>query len=200
MKFSIGVDEAGRGAWAGPIVAAAVFSSKPLPPSIRDSKELSKKQRELSYQYIIENFHYGLGVISSQAIDSQGLSWANKRAMELAIKDLRSKMKIPPSTKVLVDGKNIGLQIPGVLPPQYIIDGDRIKKVISAASIVAKVTRDAIMSNFKKLDSIYKFSKHKGYGTGLHLEQLKAHGVCDIHRKSFSPIKKLLEDAEVNMA
>jgi ribonuclease HII len=194
MDFEIGIDEAGRGAWAGPIVACAIFKPRntPLPTSIRDSKELSPKQRSLAYEYLIKNFHYGVGIVSPQEIDSEGLSWANRQCMRLALKSLKSKISIPPLTSILIDGVDINVALIGVKPPRYIVNGDRICPTISAASIIAKVCRDELMNDLSKSIPLYGFEKHKGYGTPFHSKAIKQHGVTTAHRNSYKPIKKFL--------
>jgi ribonuclease HII len=205
MKFEIGIDEAGRGAWAGPIVAGAIFipigrNSNPLPPSIRDSKELTAKQRELAFDYLTKHYLFGIGIVSSQKIDENGLTWANIEVMKGAVKSLRKKLLIPPKTELLVDGKDIGLYIEGLTLPRYIIDGDRKIPSISAASIIAKVYRDKYMCDLSKRVIGYGFESHKGYGTKSHSESLNQLGVSLQHRKSYKPIMTYMAKQTNNSA
>jgi ribonuclease HII len=178
-----GVDEVGRGPLAGPVVAAAVI----LPPDVRidglnDSKKLSESQRVEVFEEIV---HLGLvcavGILDHEAIDAMNILRASLMAMRKAVVDL----KITPEV-VLVDGNH---PIPRLEYPQYaIVGGDASCRCISAASVVAKVTRDRIMERFEALHPQFSFSKHKGYPTPDHLEELREHGPCVIHRKTFKPV------------
>jgi len=198
MNFEIGIDEAGRGAWAGPIVGAALFTSLELPRSIRDSKELSKKQRHLVFEFLTKNYIYGVGIVEAPSIDANGLTWANRKCMERAISNLKHKMHVPPNTKIYVDGLNIGLKLSGMLVPKYLVDGDRTTPCISGASIIAKVTRDKIMEELGEKCPDYGFGKHKGYGTKDHTTALKRYGATIHHRKSFKPIQTYYKELEKN--
>lgn len=191
--FVGGVDEAGRGPWAGPVVAAAALFLDPLslPSSllngIQDSKKLSKVKREHFYQELIvlKSFNYGIGIASVEEIDRLNILKATFLAMERAVQSLAQL----PHT-LLIDGKHIpsfqGLQ---TVP---VIKGDNISLSIAAASIFAKVTRDKIMENLAKTHPHYGWECNAGYGTGQHQEALKVHGITPHHRKSFAPIKRLL--------
>lgn len=184
-----GVDEAGRGALAGPVVAAAVILySKNWEHRIDDSKKLSPLQREETYHELFSKAEIGIGVIPEAVIDRINILQATLLAMHDAI----SRLKVQPDL-VLIDGKFV----PQInLPCQPVIDGDALIPCISAASIIAKVTRDTMM---RELDSIYPqygFARHKGYGTRLHMEALQSYGPTAVHRKTFSPVKSLLVPSE----
>lgn len=188
-----GVDEAGRGPWAGPVVAAAaVFLDPPsLPPTllngIQDSKKLSKIKREQLYEELtkLESFSYGIGMASVEEIDRLNILKATFLGMERAMKALPQQ----PQT-LLIDGKYIpsfqGIQ---TIP---VIKGDSISLSIAAASIFAKVTRDRIMETLSQTHPAYGWEHNAGYGTQHHQDALKIHGITPHHRKSFAPIKVLL--------
>ena len=187
-KLVAGVDEAGRGPLAGPVVAACVVCNsqiavdKELLETINDSKKLSQKIREEVFEIIIKNFTFGIGICDHETIDRINILQATFLAMKKAISDLKEK-----SDYLLVDGK---FSIPNCSYPQEaIIKGDEKVFSIMAASIIAKVSRDRMMLAFHKEYPQYGFDLHKGYGTKLHLEQIKKHGPCAIHRKSFGPCK-----------
>lgn len=179
-----GVDEAGRGPLAGPVVASAVivrdFSFSSL---VDDSKKMSPKAREIAFEEILEKSVVGIGVIDPPLIDKINIYEATLRAMKEAVTKLG---EIPAC--VLVDGPR-GPRLPFKQFP--IIDGDAVSFSIACASIVAKVTRDRIMEYYDRLYPEYGFKKHKGYGTEQHLEALRKHGPCKIHRRSFEPVKSL---------
>jgi ribonuclease HII len=181
-----GVDEAGVGPIAGPVIAAAVI----LNPAkkiykLRDSKILSPKQREILYTRIIENaLCTAVGISSLEEIDRLNIFHATMLAMQRAI----SNLKIIPSL-VLIDGRSK----PSIdLPVQTIVGGDRTVKCISAASIIAKVTRDRIMCDYHEKLPLYCFNKHKGYSTKQHQELVRIHGISPIHKYSFSFVKQFL--------
>lgn len=187
-KYVAGVDEAGRGPLAGPVVAAAVilpeeFSSNQL----NDSKKLSSSKREKIYN---ELMNVDSKVISAFAvIDEVVIDKINiLRATHMAMAQASSNLSIEPSF-VIIDGMPIK-DFP--FNNESIIKGDTKSLSIAAASVIAKVERDRIMLNYSKEYPEYKFEKHKGYGTKLHLDALKKFGPCKIHRKSFAPVKKFL--------
>jgi len=178
-----GIDEAGRGALAGPVVAAAVV----LPEKFRhrrlnDSKQLAPELREQIYSDLVSNpeVRWTVGTIDSVEIDRINILRASHRAMRLAITGL-----IDSPDHVLVDGLPV---IPFPLPQTAIIDGDCISLSIAAASVIAKVTRDRMMRDFCAQFPQYCFHQHKGYGTELHLLKLHEFGPCPIHRRSFEPV------------
>lgn len=180
-----GLDEAGRGPWAGPVVAAAVI----LPPRIHlpgltDSKLLTGKKREELYEKIIQKAHWGVGKASSKEVDRYGLIKATNRAFLRALKALT----VTPE-HLMVDGRD-KFKFP--IPFTSVIKGDQKIRCISAASIIAKVTRDRLMVQYEQRYPGYHFGRHKGYGTRLHQEALKANGVTGIHRKSYLPVQAYL--------
>lgn len=182
-----GVDEAGRGALAGPVVAAAVV----LPEKFRhrrlnDSKQLSLESREEIYSELVSNpeVRWTVGIIDSTEIDRINILRASHRAMRLAIGAL-----MDPPDHVLIDGLPV---IPFPFPQTAIIDGDCISLSIAAASVIAKVTRDRMMRDFCSQFPQYCFDQHKGYGTELHLLKLHEFGPCPIHRRSFEPVAQPL--------
>jgi len=182
-----GIDEAGRGALAGPVVASAVV----LPEKFRhrrlnDSKQLAPELREQIYSELVSDLHvrWTVGIVDSVEIDRINILRASHRAMRLAIEAL-----IEPPDHVLIDGLPV---IPFPLPQTAIIDGDCISLSIAAASVIAKVTRDRIMRDFCAHFPQYCFGQHKGYGTELHLLKLYEFGPCPIHRRSFEPVAQPL--------
>ena len=188
-KYVAGIDEAGRGPLAGPVVASAVFipqewfkEAKKI-RNIRDSKQLSEKKREEVFKEMMKNknIKWGIGIISEKIIDRINILEATKLAMIDAIKDLEKKNNIKADYAV-IDGK---MKLDISIDQGSIIKGDDKVFSISAASIIAKVTRDEIMIKYDKKYPDYNFKKHKGYGTKEHIDNLKKHGKCSIHRKTF---------------
>jgi len=182
-----GIDEAGRGALAGPVVAAAVV----LPEKFRhrrlnDSKQLTPELREQIYSELISDpqVRWTVGIVDSVEIDRINILRASHRAMRLAVEAL-----IEPPDHVLIDGLPV---IPFPLPQTAIIEGDCISLSIAAASVIAKVTRDRMMRDFCAHFPQYCFGQHKGYGTELHLLKLHEFGPCPIHRRSFEPVAQPL--------
>ncbi|MFA4872019.1 MAG: ribonuclease HII [Patescibacteria group bacterium] len=186
-NFIAGLDEAGRGSWAGPVVAACLIFDLKIPLEkllkINDSKLLTMNMREKAFDWLIQNFQYGLGVVSHKLIDSLGIVPATKMAMKQAVENL----SVQPDY-LLIDAVKLS-EI--TIPQENIIKGDRKIWSIAAASIVAKVARDKIMAEEHEKFPQYGFDKHKGYGTRLHYKMLCKHGICEIHRKSYKPIKNL---------
>ena len=183
----IGVDEAGRGPLAGPVVAAAVIlGNARLTSRIDDSKKLTSRQRDKAFLEITAKTVFGIGVINEQVIDRLNILQATRLAMENAIFSLiaRLKNKKKRNIHVLVDG-TVMLDIK--MPFTNIIRGDAKSKSIASASIVAKVTRDRIMSLYDKVYPQYGFIEHKGYPTQRHKTALRQFGPSLIHRKSFKP-------------
>lgn len=185
MHMIMGVDEVGRGPLAGPVVAAAVILNPEKPiPGLKDSKLLSDKKR----QYLADEIRrhalaYALGRAEVHEIDQLNIHHASLLAMQRAILALP---KIYNIEMILIDG----IFCPEVpFPCKAIIGGDKIEPVISAASILAKVSRDAEMLEFDLLYPDYGFSKHKGYPTKFHIKALMTYGVTDIHRRSYRPVK-----------
>jgi len=185
--LTAGIDEAGRGPLAGPVVAAAVIfpKGKKIPEAITDSKKLSEAKREELYEIIIREFIYGVGIVSEKEIDKINILQASFLAMRRAIRGV----KIAPDY-IILDGK---FKIPKLDKPQTaIISGDAKVFCVAAASIIAKVSRDYLMDEFAKKYPQYDFAKHKGYGTKLHFSKINEHGPCPIHRFSFAPIKEMV--------
>jgi len=188
-----GIDEAGRGPLAGPVVAAClVIDEKDCVKNVNDSKKLSKKLRFCIYQELISKCRYGIGVVDHLVIDKINILQATKLAMHKAFLDLEKKYQIFPEI-ILVDGNFVPFKkesnIKDIIP---IIKGDQKEISIAGASIIAKETRDKIMQDYDKKFPEYGFAKHSGYPTKFHLEQIKKHGICEIHRKSFAPIKQMV--------
>lgn len=184
-KIIIGVDEAGRGPLAGPVVAAAVIIDKYLDEFelINDSKKLSEKKREKLFDTILENCKVGVGIATVEEIDSLNILNANFLAMRRALEDLEEE------GFVLVDGNHLIREYQG--EQEFVIKGDGKSISIAAASIIAKVTRDKIMEKVSEEYPQYEFSKHKGYGTKVHREKILEFGPSPVHRKSF--LKKILK-------
>ena len=185
QKLIAGIDEAGRGPWAGPVVSAAVIlNEKNIPDGLNDSKKLSEKKR-LSLFSSIYNFHsVGVGISSIEEIDTMNVLQATFLSMSRAVNDLN-----PQPEHVLVDG-NLD---PGLdFKTDCIVKGDSASLSIAAASIIAKVTRDNLMIELDGEYPYYCWKKNKGYGTSEHRKALEMHGSCKYHRKSFSPINKML--------
>lgn len=183
--FVIGVDEAGRGPLAGPIVAAAVaLKRRAFKNRIDDSKKLTPLGRDKAFSEIVKKTDFGIGIVSEKVIDRFNIAVANCLAMEQAIDSLLKKIK-PPKAKsihIIVDG-NLSLRTK--FPYTNIIKGDSRSKSIACASILAKVTRDRIMDLYHGLYPEYGFNKHKGYGTKEHMDIIKRIGPSRIHRRSF---------------
>lgn len=184
-----GVDEAGRGPLAGPIVAAACI----LPPDyilreIDDSKKLTFEKRYSLYQELIlqPEMQFGIGIVEAAEIDSINIHQATLKAMQQAV----VRLQVKPDY-LLVDGAHLPkMDIPGM----SVVDGDRLVQVIAAASILAKVTRDHIMIGYHDLYPEYGFNEHKGYGTAQHLDAIAKYGPTPIHRMSFGLLKKVREE------
>lgn len=180
VKLLAGIDEAGRGPLAGPVVVGAVILPKEsLIEGVNDSKKVSEKKREKLYDEITkEAIAWGVGIVDEKEIDEINILNATKKALTMALQN----MKIKPD-KILVDALT-HIDTLGI-PYTSIIKGDATSYSIAAASIIAKVTRDRIMREYDKKYPEYGFAKHKGYGTTAHIQAIKQHGACMIHRKSF---------------
>ncbi len=179
-----GIDEVGRGPLAGPVVAAAVILPADIPfLPVNDSKQLSAKKREQLYDQIMDIADVGIGLISPETIDAVNIYEATKLAMMQAVANLKQE---PDS--LLIDA----MKLPLPVEQQSIIKGDAKSVSIAAASIVAKVYRDRLMSEYAVQYPHYGFEKNAGYGTQLHLAGLDVHGITPIHRKTFDPIKSML--------
>ncbi len=184
-----GIDEVGRGALAGPVVAAAVILPRhidaPWFAEVKDSKQLTPARRELLFHRIHEvAVSIGIGLTPHNLIDTQGIVRATRLAMRMAVEKLS-----PPAESLLIDY----MRLPEVrLPQKGIVDGDNLCFSIACASIIAKVARDRLMVGFDKDYPGYGLARHKGYGTREHLECLIRLGPCPIHRQSFRPVRELI--------
>ena len=182
-----GLDEAGRGPLAGPVVAAAVMLPRGLwIEGVRDSKQLSPAQREKLFLPVQSlAIDYGIGIVAPEVIDRINILQATRLAMQKALRVLKQ-----PPEFLLIDALNL----PDVEIPQLaIIKGDALCHSIAAASILAKVTRDRLMGEYHQEYPQYNFVSHKGYGTEEHLEKIKEFGPCPIHRRSFKGVKEVCE-------
>ena len=186
-----GIDEAGRGPLAGPVVAAAVILPTNIKlPGLNDSKKLSPAKREKLFAVIIQEAQYGIGIVSHKQIDRIGIVASVGRAMQAAVKTLPHKPDC-----LLIDGidnfqfsaRNAQNAKNTFIPTAFIEKGDTRVQSIQAASIIAKVTRDKIMIDYDKKYPVYKFRQHKGYGTKSHYSALRRYGPCKIHRITFCP-------------
>ena len=181
VEIIAGVDEAGRGPLAGPVVAAAVILSDDKIEGLRDSKKLSAIKRETLLEEINDKaVSVGIGIVGEKEIDKMNVLAATQKAMQMALGRLKQK-----PTLALIDGYKLPNQ---VIPNKGIIKGDTKVESIMAASIIAKVTRDAIMLEYDKIFPEYGFAKHKGYGTKQHFEALNNFKATPIHRRSFNPV------------
>lgn len=192
IKYVVGIDEAGRGPLAGPVSAGAVVIdiSSGISPLVRDSKKMSEKQRLEAFEFVKSNsLAWGVSMVDALAIDSLGIQEAVKLAMTEALEQVESMLG-SRADYLIVDGTNVE-SIDGY-SMEKIKAGDLKHYSISAASILAKVTRDEYMREVSKRYPEYGFDRHVGYGTKLHMDALLRYGPCEIHRKSFAPVKKLL--------
>jgi len=185
-KYVVGIDEAGRGPLAGPVVSGAVlilekdFEEIKKIKSVKDSKKLSEKKREEVYLNLVNKpkLKWGIGIVSEKVIDKINILEATKLSMIKAVKDLEKKNHVKVDFLIL-DGK---MKIDLDVDQESIIKGDDKVFSVSAASIIAKVTRDRLMIKYDKKYPAYNFKKHKGYGTKEHLRNIKKNGICKIHR------------------
>ena len=179
-KFVCGVDEVGRGPLAGPVVCAAVIMPlDDILEGVDDSKKLSAKKREALSELIMKKaVAYRICLIEPEIIDEINILEATKLCMKNAVESLQIKPDY-----VLTDG-NMTLDIS--VPQKSIVKGDSLSYSIGAASIIAKVYRDALMDEYDKLYPAYGFAKHKGYGTAAHIKAIKEAGICPVHRRSFT--------------
>jgi len=185
-----GVDEAGRGPLAGPVVAAAcVLAPDLFIEGVRDSKQITPKKRETLFEELINHpqIHYGVGIVDSETIDQINILQATIQAMKEAVTQLQ-----PAADFLLVDG----LELPN-FPCLKIIKGDQRSHSIAAASIIAKVTRDRMMEEFDQRWPQYGFKTHKGYGTAKHRQAIEEYGPCPIHRMTFEPVKSFISAQNV---
>lgn len=189
-----GIDEAGRGPLAGPVVAAAcILPEGALFANLNDSKQVSPEEREALFAEITTypNLIYGIGIIDVKIIDRVNILQATFLAMKKAVES----MPIQPDY-ILIDGNQLPLFD---VPSESLVQGDGLSISIAAASIIAKVIRDRMMVELDAKWPHYGFKQHKGYATEQHLEAIQAHGPCPIHRKSFDPVKSMLNPQPVQI-
>lgn len=193
VKYIGGVDEVGRGPLIGPVVACCCVLPKDfILEGLTDSKKLSEKKRDLFYNYIINHcIAYGIGIVTPEEIDEINIYQASKKAMLLAIAEVRKKITLE---HVLIDAMPLELDI----KTTSIIKGDSKSISIAAASVLAKVTRDRMMYQLDEKYPLYGFKNHKGYPTKKHLEAIKKYGLIEGYRKSYGPIKEIIEKEKLN--
>ena len=185
----IGVDEAGRGPLAGPVVAAAVVMGEGLPSGVGDSKKLSHKRRAALDEQLRANVRWAVAIVEPAEIDRINIFQATMEAMTRCVRDLVAQLPSAPEV-VLIDGN----QTPEhrcaewQWPARAIIGGDGIEPVIGAALIIAKEWRDRMMIEAAQAHPHYGWERNKGYGTAEHMEALRVHGPCELHRQSFAPV------------
>ena len=189
-----GIDEVGRGPLIGPVVTACVVLPKDfILEGLTDSKKLSEKKRNIFYDYIIEHaISYGIGIIGPERIDEINIYEATKEAMYMAYNEANKKNKID---YVLIDAMPLILDVPN----KSIIKGDATSISIAAASVIAKVTRDRMMYDLDKKYPEYGFAEHKGYPTKKHIEAINKYGLIEGYRKTYGPVKKVMEDKNESM-
>lgn len=189
MGYIVGVDEVGRGCWAGPLLVVAARPTAVLPPGLKDSKLLSKAQREQILNLLSICCEFGEGWVSPAEIDKVGLA----QALKLGVKRALNKLRAEISDEIIMDGKI------NYLPKKYtngraLVGADNLVPVVSAASIHAKVTRDKFMTKLARSYPGYNFDRHVGYGTKSHISALEVYGaIKTIHRFSYAPISKYME-------
>ena len=181
FQYICGIDEAGRGHLAGPVVVASVIMpADSMIEGVNDSKKISEKKREKIYDQILEEaISYGVAIIGQDEIDEINILNATKKGLTISLQELSQKPDL-----ILVDALS-GINTLGI-PYESIIKGDAKCYSIAAASIIAKVTRDRIMREWDSIYPEYGFEKHKGYGTAAHIAAIRENGLCPIHRKSFT--------------
>ena len=192
IKYIAGIDEAGRGPLAGPVVVACCLMPKnSMIEGVNDSKKVSEKKREKLYDLITqEAISYGVGIIGQKEIDEINILQATKKGLTIAIKEMEKKLAENPELginkpdAILVDALT-KIDTDGI-PYKSIIHGDAISYSIACSSIIAKVTRDRIMRQWDEIYPEYGFAKHKGYGTAAHIKAIKEYGLCPLHRISFT--------------
>ena len=196
-RIVAGIDEVGRGPLAGPVMSCAVVFLPSLAkeslaklrfPNLKDSKQLTKKQREEWYRLFLKNprVEWGMGKVSERVIDRINIYQATKLAMERAVQNLSKKVALD---FLYIDGV---MRINTSIAQKTVVRGDERIPLCAAASIIAKVIRDRLMQRYHKKYPRYGFDRHKGYGTKFHQKMLKKYGPCKIHRMSFSPINSLV--------
>lgn len=187
MENRIGIDEVGRGCWAGPLLVVAARATAELPPGMADSKQLSRRQRQQLLPSIVRSCELGEGWVTAQEIDQQGLANAMRLGVDRALTALRAQ----PTEPIIMDGpvNYCGSRFSQV---QCIIKADASHPIVSAASIYAKELRDAYMAKLAERYPGYGLAHNVGYGTKAHVMGLQRLGTCSIHRQSYKPIKAIL--------
>ncbi len=192
LKTIAGIDEAGRGPLAGPVVVACCLMPRnSMIEGVNDSKKIAEKKREKLYESITEKaISYGVGIIGQTEIDEINILNATKKGLTKAIQEMEEKLKQKPELgiikpdAILVDALT-KIDTDGI-PYQSIVHGDAISYSIACSSIIAKVTRDRIMRQWDEIYPQYGFAKHKGYGTAAHIQAIREYGLCPLHRRSFT--------------
>lgn len=192
LKTIAGIDEAGRGPLAGPVVVACCLMPRnSMIEGVNDSKKIAEKKREKLYESITEEaISYGVGIIGQTEIDEINILNATKKGLTKAIQEMEEKLKQKPELgiikpdAILVDALT-KIDTDGI-PYQSIVHGDAISYSIACSSIIAKVTRDRMMRQWDEIYPQYGFAKHKGYGTAAHIQAIKKYGLCPLHRRSFT--------------
>ncbi len=186
----VGIDEVGRGCWAGPVVAGAVLLSQPI-KGLKDSKKLTKIQRErLDAEIRVTAHEFGIGWVTAQEVDKIGLTFAVRLAMIRAFEAIKM-----PYEQVVIDGSYNFLKDN---PKSTALAGaDNTVPAVSAASIIAKVARDRFMTEMSRRFVGYGFDKHVGYGTASHQAAINRQGICELHRRSFKPVKAYLDGGSI---
>jgi len=186
FKIVVGIDEAGRGPLAGPVVAGCVCvtSKDQVVEIVRDSKKMTERQRNEAYDLILQkSIGYGVGIVDAKRIDKVGIRQAVLEAMTKAVEETEKMLK-QKAEYIIADG---GIMLIEGYKMESINKGDLNHYSIAAGSVLAKVTRDRIMNQYANQFPKYGFEKHVGYGTKLHMEMIKKYGACEIHRMSFAP-------------
>lgn len=192
LKTIAGIDEAGRGPLAGPVVVACCLMPRnSMIEGVNDSKKIAEKKREKLYESITEEaISYGVGIIGQTEIDEINILNATKKGLTKAIQEMEEKLKQKPELgiikpdAILVDALT-KIDTDGI-PYQSIVHGDAISYSIACSSIIAKVTRDRMMRQWDEIYPQYGFAKHKGYGTAAHIQAIREYGLCPLHRRSFT--------------
>ncbi len=196
LMIIAGVDEAGRGALAGPVVAGAVCFSEPLTAEncpvfglIKDSKSLTEKQRAAAYEWLTSHVDFGVGISSASVIDEVGIRLANEQAMNQAVQALKQTPE-----KLMIDGRD---KFKFSIQSEDVVKGDEKILEISAASIIAKVSRDRYMVELNQKYPEFKFAENKGYGAKTHYDLLDQGIFCEEHRKTYDPLKTWLNQGRL---
>lgn len=187
MQYVIGIDEVGRGAWAGPLLVVAARQRQELPMGLKDSKKLSAKQREALFDELTTGCQFGEGWVQPEEIDEHGLA----RAMKIGVSRALLGIGAEQDEAIVMDG-NVNYCPEDFTNVSCVIRADDSYAIVSAASIYAKVTRDRHMANLSSIYPQYGFDQHVGYGTELHRIMLKNYGMTRIHRRSYKPLKQFL--------